>query len=156
MLAMGQRFRYRDRRCELVDVVGRHQDRTSHRHPRGRRRWHVAERGIVLGEYRRLDGAQLGPGVDAQVVDELAPTFTPDLQGVGLPPGDVERRHQQCQRVLAVGMLGDEQGERRDSLVGPPRRHEGLGPALGCVGPHLVEPRRLATQCRPVRHVCQR
>ena len=62
----------------------------------------------VLGEDRRLQPAQLGSRLEAELLAEELPALLEDPEGVGLPPGAVEREHQQPAEPLAQRMRGDE------------------------------------------------
>ena len=88
-----------------------------HRNRGDERRWRRGQRG-VLGEDRRLQPAEIGPGFEAQLLAQEAAALLEDPEGVGLPAGSVQSQHQQPAEPLAQGMGGDEVLELDDdSLV---------------------------------------
>ena len=59
----------------------------------------------ILGQYPGLQFAQGRPGVDAQLADQAIADFGVGAQGVGLPPGPVEREDEQLPQPLAQRVL---------------------------------------------------
>ncbi len=67
-----------------------------------------------MREHRGLDAAQLRPGLEPQLFAEDVASLLEDAQGVGLPPGPVQRHHQQSARSLAQRMFGHQAFELDD------------------------------------------
>jgi hypothetical protein len=58
-------------------------------------------------------------GLEA-VLDQLSPPRVEDHEGVGLPPGTVERFHQQLACTFTLRVLRDQWFEISDCVVGAP------------------------------------
>ena len=93
---------------------------------RGDRTWNrcrrlgCGQRG-VMGQDRRLQPAQLGARLEAELLTEELTALLEDPQGVGLPPGAVEREHQQSPQLLPERMGCDQLPRARRSPGGEGR-----------------------------------
>ena len=83
----------------------------------------------VVGEDRLLEVAQLGPGLEPQLV-QRRPGVLEGGERVGVPAGAVEREHLLAAQALAQGMLGDERLELADEagVLAVVERRPGRGP----------------------------
>src|SRR5262249_32410920 len=70
----------------------------------------------ILVEDRLLELLEPATRLDAELLDEHAPSHLVRLQRVGLTAAAVEREHQLAAEPLPQGMSGDEQLELRDEL----------------------------------------
>ena len=123
-----RRRRRRPRRCRLRRRwTGRR---------RGRRR---VERRIVR-EDRLLEPLQLGPGLDADLLDERVARLPVGVERLGLAPGAIQREHPLGVQPLAQRVLRDERLELADHVGVPPRREVRLDRQLVRVHAQLVEP----------------
>ena len=97
------------------------------------------QRGVV-GEDRRLQPAQLRPRLEAELLTQELTALLEDPQRVGLPPGAVEREHQQPAQRLAEGMGGDELLELDDRPVVKAELELDVQPFLGHRKSRLGQP----------------
>ena len=79
--------------------------------------------GGVLGEDLLLEAAQLGPGLDPDLLGQRLAGVAVGLQGLGLAPGAVEGEHALGVEALVERVLGEQRLEGADHLarVGPRR-----------------------------------
>ena len=93
-----------------------------------------------------LQLGQLGPGLEAESVDELAPGRPEDLQRVGLPARPVEGEHELAGESLAERMRGHQRLELWDELTRSPGREVGVDADLERLQTLLLEPPRSVTR----------
>ena len=84
----------------------------------------------VMGQDRLLERAQVGPRLDADLLDQRVARAAVGLERVGLAPAAVERQHQRTVQALAQGLLGHRGLELRDQVGMAPEREFRLGPRL--------------------------
>ena len=96
------------------------------------------ERGVV-GEDPLVQPAQLGAGLDADLLDERRARLPVRLQRLRLPPGAVEREHPLAVQALAQRVLGDQPVELADQLGVAPGRQVGVDRHLGGAQAQLLE-----------------
>ena len=84
----------------------------------------------VLGEDRRLQPAQLGPGFEAELLDQQAATLLEHPQRIRLAPGAVQRQHQQPTQPLPQRMGRDELLELDDGALVPAQLELEIEPLL--------------------------
>ena len=84
--------------------------------PSGQRRAGRRVERRVLRQHTALELAQLGPGVDPQLVRQHVASSAPRLEGRTLAALAVERQHQQRPPPLAQGVLGDQPFQLRDGV----------------------------------------
>ena len=92
----------------------------------------------------RLQPAQLGPGLEAELLDQVPAAVAHDLERVGLAAGAVEREHQRPAQPLAQRVLGHERAQLADQVGGLPARQLGGEPLLDRLQPQLLQARDLA------------
>ena len=95
---------------------------------------------LVVAQDRRVELAQLGARLDADLPDERRPRVAVRLERVGLAAAAVERQQQLRAQALAQRMLGDERLELRDQRPLAPERELGLDPLLPPDQVQLLEP----------------
>ena len=122
---------------------------------RGERRLLEQQR-LVLAQDRGLELAELGAGVDAELLDERLARAAVGGERVRLPAGPVEREHQLGARPLAQGLRIDERLELRDELRVTAECEVGVDPLLERDGAELLEPRDLGLRERLVEEVRER
>jgi hypothetical protein len=93
-----------------------------------------------VGEDLSLEGDQVRPRVDAELVGEHPAHPPVRRQGVRLPPGPVQRGDQQRPQPLAEGMDGDQGLQLADGLPGRPEGEAGGQLVLPQPQPGLLEP----------------
>ncbi len=91
------------------------------------------------GEDLLVEGAQGGPGVDAEVGGEEAASFVVDGQRVGLPAATVQRGHQLTARPLAQRVVPDLAGEGGDEVAVAAEGERRLGVLLQRGEPGLLQ-----------------
>ena len=146
---LGERHRLDD-----VDEEDRDEPPELHRRP-GERSLLEQER-VVLAEDRGLELAELGAGVDAELLDERLARGAVGGERVGLAARAVEREHELRARALAQGLRGDERLELGDELGMTSEREISLDPLLERDGAQLLEPRDLGLGERLVEEVRER
>ena len=77
-----------------------------------------------------LQLAQVGPGLDPQLLCQDAPRALEGRQRVPLPAGAIQREHQLTPEPLSERMLGDERLELGDQLGRSARGEIGVDPVL--------------------------
>ena len=87
-----------------------------------------------------MDPAQLGAGVDAQLVGQHLPGVVEGLQRLGLAPASVQRDHQQPAHPLPERVLGDQRGQLGHGLLVAAQFEQDVGPFLGRGRPQLGQP----------------
>ncbi len=91
---------------------------------------HLKRQGRILFEDCSLELAQALPGLDAELLDELAPGVLVDLQRVGLAVRAIQGKHQLRSEVLSVGVVVDQRLELPDHLRMAADRQLGLDQLL--------------------------
>ena len=94
----------------------------------------------VLPKDRPLQLLERRARLDPELVDEGPARILVGVQGLRLPAGPVQRRHQVPPQALAERMLGDQCLELADQLVVAPECEVGVDPELDCCQPDLLEP----------------
>ena len=110
----------------------------------------------VVAQDRLVERAQLRPGLDADLVRELAPCRPIGVERLGLAPAAVEGDHQLPREPLARRMVGDQPPELRNQLGVPARRGVSLHAGLERRQPLLLQLRDLGLRERLEREVGQR
>ena len=110
----------------------------------GRRQLELESR-VVLQD-RPLEPAQLAAGLDSCVLDEERPHFPEVLEGVGLPPGTVEREHELCARAFSQGFVAHVSLERGDQVPVQAQRERAVDALLLDQEALLVEARGVDTR----------
>ena len=93
----------------------------------------------ILAQDRGFELAQLGTGIDAELVEQRLAAVPIGGQGLGLAPRAVERQHQQSAEALAGGMGGDQTLELRDEVGIAAERQLGLEALLDRYEPALAQ-----------------
>ena len=93
-----------------------------------------------MEQYRLLEAAELGSGLDAEVVPEEAPCPLVGGECIALSPDPVQGRHHRRPRCLTVGMLLEEGFELGNRLGLPAHLEEPPGSLLSCQAPELTQP----------------
>jgi hypothetical protein len=109
----------------------------------------------ILVEHGPVQRLQLGPGLDAEAVDERCPGARVRLERLGLPAGAVERDHELPAEPLAQRVVSDQPFELGDELAVAPVREVGVDPVLDQREPELVEARDLGLRPRLVPELVQ-
>ena len=148
-----ERLRKRHR-LDDVDEEDRDEPAELHRRPRERRL--LEEQRLVLAQDRGLELAELGAGVDAELLDERLARGAVGGERVGLAARAVEREHELRARALAQRLGGDQRLELGDELGVAPEREIRLDPLLERDGAQLLEPRDLGLGERLVEEVGER
>ena len=104
----------------------------------GGRRLQVERR--VLPQDRPLELLERLARVDAELLDVDSARVLVGVQGLRLPAGPVQRRHQIPPRPFAERVLGDERLELSDQVGVATQVEVGLDPKLQCGQPDLLEP----------------
>ena len=106
----------------------------------GRGRWPGgAGEGLVLAQHGRLQPAQLGAGVDAQLVAQVAAGVLEGPQRLRLAPAAVEGDHQQAPQPLPQGVGGDQALQLLGALDVAAEVEVGLDAVLGGGQAQLLE-----------------
>ena len=95
----------------------------------------------ILPEDRPLELLKRRARLDPELVDEGTAGVLVSVQGLRLPVGPVQRRHQLAPEPLAEGVLGDVGLELRDEFVVAPECEVGVDAELDRTEPDLLEPR---------------
>ncbi|CDP87739.1 hypothetical protein BN975_03559 [Mycolicibacterium farcinogenes] len=93
--------------------------------------------------------AQRAARFQAQLVDQVVPGAPQHLQGVGLPPGPIQRGGQHGGRALPAGVLADMSFQPGDDGAVPAEFHLGSGLGFDRGQPEFGQPGHLG--CRPQR-----
>jgi hypothetical protein len=109
----------------------------------------------AAGQDLRLQGPELTPRLEAELLDGVPPAVAVDLQRVGLASAAVQREHQLTPQPLAQRVRPQERLELDDHLPVPAERQVGIDPALQRRQPQLLEPRDLVLGERLVGEVDQ-
>ena len=112
--------------------------------------------GGVLGEDLLLEAAQLGPGLDPDLLGQRLARLAVGLQGLGLAPGAVEGEHALGVEALVERVLGEQRLERADHLGVSPRRELGVDRELDRAQVKLLEAADLGARERLVGDVGER
>ena len=88
-------------------------------------RWRRVE-ARVLGEDLLLESAQLGPGLDPDLLDQRLARLAVGIEGLGLAPGAIEGEHALGVKALAQWLLGDQSLEPNDRILMAPGRQLGV------------------------------
>ena len=91
-----------------------------------------------------MEGAQLGAGLDADLLDQHIARVAVGLERLGLTPGPVQGEHALGVQPLGQRMLGDEPLELPDQLPVPAGGEAGVDRQLGRVQAQLLEAPDLA------------
>ena len=106
---------------------------------RGRARGRLQRRVVLQdGPLQLLQGRAR---LDAELVDERAASLPVGLQGLRLPAGPVQRRHEVAPQALPERMLRDQRLQLPDELAVPAEREVGVDAQLDGRQPDLLEPR---------------
>jgi len=73
--------------------------------------------GTVLGQQLGVELAQLGTGVDAQLPGDGVPGLPVDLERLGVPPGTVQRPHQQQPQPFPQRLVRQQPAQLGDGLI---------------------------------------
>ena len=96
--------------------------------------------GGVLGEDLLLEAAQLGPGLDPDLLAERPVGLAVGLQRLGLAPGAIEGEHALGVEALAQGLLRDQRLELGEHLVVAPGGELGVDRQLQRLQMKFLEP----------------
>lgn len=110
----------------------------------------------VLGEDPFVQPAQLGAGLDADLLHERRARLPIRLQRLGLPPGAVEREHPLAVKAFTQRVLGDQPVELAGQLGVAPGRQVGVNRHLGGAQAQVLEAPDLGSGERLVGKVRQR
>ncbi len=124
----------------------------------GRRRGRGPPGGLQLGVQDQdllLDAAELGAGIDAQLVVQHLAGVVEGLQRLGLAPAAVQRDHQQPAHALAQRVLRDERGQLGHGLLVAAQVEQAFGALFRGGRPQLGETDPLGRGERP-RHPGER
>ena len=110
----------------------------------------------VLREHLRLEGAQPGAGLDAQLVVESGPCPLVGGEGVRLAAEPVQADHEQLPRALQELVLADQALQLCDRLAARADREQVLGVVHERPAAQLLEPRRLRERVVGIREICER
>ncbi len=146
----------RGERHRLDDVDEEDRDEPPELHCRAGERRLLEEQRLVLAEDRRLELAQLGAGIDAELLDERLARCPVGRERVRLPARAVERKHELRPRPLAERLRLHERLELRHELRVPGEREIGVDPLLEDGRAQLLEPRDLGLRERLVEEVRER
>src|SRR6185312_8429155 len=80
----------------------------------------------VVAEHRPLELLERGARLDPELLDEVSAGIAVRLERLRLPPGAVERAHQQGARALTQRMLANKRFDLADDVGMPPARQIGL------------------------------
>src|ERR1051325_5666084 len=69
-----------------------------------------------MREHRALESLEFGPWVDAELFDQRTARVLIGAQGIGLPPGSIQREDELRVEALAHRMRAHETDQRRDDL----------------------------------------
>ena len=83
--------------------------------------------------------AELGTGVEAELLGERCPALLEHAQRVGLPARPVQREHQLAPQSLPQRMVGDEHLEIADESLVMGERQLRVDPLLDEGEPHLLQ-----------------
>ena len=110
----------------------------------------------VLDEDPLLELAEVGPGLEAQLVRERRSCVPVDGERIRLAARTIEREHELTSDALAVRMPADELLELSDELRMAAECEIGVDPVLGRRQAELVETGDLVLCERLAGHVCER
>ncbi len=144
------------KRHRLDDVDEEDRDEPAELHGRLGERSLLEEERLVLAEDRGLELAELGTGVDAELLDERLPRGSVGGERVGLTARAVERQHQLRPRPLSECLRLDECLELSDELGVPAESEIGLDPLLERDRAQLLQPGDLGLGERLVEEVRER
>ena len=143
-------------RHRLDDVDEEDRDEPPELHRRPRERCLLEQQRVVLAEDRGLELAELGAGVDAELLDEGLTRGAVRGERVGLPARAVEREHELRARALAERLGLDERLELGHELGVSAEREVRLDALLDRNRAELLEPRDLGLRERLVDEVGER
>ena len=103
-----------------------------------------------------MQPAQLGAGLDADLLHERRPRLPIRLQRLGLPPGAVEREHPLAVQAFTQRVLADQPVELAGQLGVAPGRQVGVDRHVGGAQPQILEAPDLGCGERLVGQVRQR
>ena len=113
-------------------------------HPIVRRNPLVARCGelerAVVSEDRALELLQVVARLEPELVSQLAPSLLVALEGIGLPPGAIEREHELTAETFPERVLDGEQLELGDERPDVPERELRVQALLEGDEPQLLEP----------------
>ena len=141
-------------RHRLDDVDEEDRDEPAELHRRPGERSLLEQQRLVLAEDRGLELAELGAGIDAELLDERLARGAVGGERVGLAARAVEREHELRARPFAQRLGGDERLELGDELGVAPERKVGLDPLLErrrCAAPRAARSRSARTARRGSR-----
>ncbi len=101
-----------------------------------------------MGEDLLLEAAQLGPGLDPDLLGQGAVGGAVALHGLGLAPGAVKRQHALGVEALVGGVLCDQRLETADHVVVASRRELGVDRELDRAQVKLLEAADLGSRER--------
>ena len=148
-----ERLRERHR---LDDVAEQDRDEAPELHRRPCERHLLEQQRLVLAQDGRLQLLELGPRVEAQLVEQRLAGGAIRGERVGLAAGSVEGEHQLSARPLAERVRLDDRLELGDELRVAAEREVGLDPLLEHDGAQLLETGDLGLCERLVREVGER
>ena len=125
-----------------------------HRHQAGRDDTRYP--GAVFGQQIGVQLAQLGAGIDAELVGDGVPRPPVGLERLGVTAGAVQRPHQQQPQAFPQRMVGQQPAGFGDGLGVPAAGELRRDPEFGGFEAELVEPFGLRLDERGVRDVSQR
>jgi hypothetical protein len=128
------------------DGRGRHRYRRHHR-PRPQR--------LVLVQHLALELTGLGRGLQSEL-DQLAAQSAIRVEGLDLPAGPVQRRHQRAHRPFAKRIAAQQPPQLGHRVLLAPELDQRCGAPLDRLAPELVERRDLALREVGVREVGER
>jgi hypothetical protein len=102
--------------------------------------------GGIVPEDRPMQLLQGGSRLEAELVPERDTRRPELLERLGLPPGAVEREHQQLAQPLAQGMLATSVSSSATTSACRPRSRSARAPLLDRLGRELREPARFGTR----------
>ena len=140
----------------LDDVDEDQRDEPAKLHRRAGERSLFEQQRVVLAQDCRLELAELGAGIDAELVDEGLTRSAIGGEGVGLPTGAVEGQHELGTRTLAERLCLDERLELRDELGVAAQREIGVDALLENDRAELLEAGYLVLRERLVEEVRER
>ncbi len=108
------------------------------------------------GQNLHVQSAELGVGVDPELVGQHLARPPEHVECLGLLPGPVQRQHQLVPEPFAQRMLGDQRAQLVDDLVVPPQLELGVVAPLQHLPALLVQPLHVGLFHPQRRHLVQR